>query len=321
MAGCVDPVEPSAVTQAPQPAPLSAPVTTNAPPSISGSPGNDAIVGNMWSFTPDAFDPDGDLLTFAIENQPIWASFDSTTGRLSGVPLLGQQGDYSNIMISVNDGQTSTTLSGFKVTVQNTSSINTPTISGTPPVAVPESKSSNNAPTVSGTPSVAVLVGQAYLFTPNASDLDDDNLTFSIANQPSWMSFNSVSGQLSGTPAQGDEAVYADIAISVSDGDQTASLPTFSITVSQAATGSVTLTWTAPTANTDGSPLTNLAAYKFYYGTTPGNYPNEVRVDNPGLTTYVIDNLVANTYYFVATTINTVEVESDYSNVATKTVN
>jgi len=582
LAGCLDPVEQSGFTQAPLPP--SPPVTTNAPPSISGSPSNNAAVGETWSFTPSSSDPDGDVLTFAVENQPAWANFDGATGRLSGVPQLGQQGDYSNILISVNDGQMSAALPGFKITVESASSNNAPTISGTPPVAVlvgqaylftpnasdpdgdnltfsianqpswatfssatvqlggtptavdarqyanivisvsdgaqstslpaftidvqspaPSNRApqisgsaspnatigqlymfqpgasdpdgddltflitnqpswasfdsatgmlvgtpaegdegvhqgivisvsdgmlsaslpgfeitvvaddsnnaprisgnpptsatvnqqyvfqpsasdpdgddltflitnqpswasfnsgtgmlsgtpadgnegaypgivisvsdgklsaslpgfeitvvaddSNNAPSISGNPPTSATVDQQYLFQPGASDPDGDDLTFLIDNQPSWISFSSVSGQLSGTPVQGDAAVYENIVISVSDGDLTASLPTFSITVSQAATGSVTLTWTAPTTNTDGSQLTDLAAYKIYYGTTQGNYPNEVRIDNPGITTYVIDNLSANTYFFVSTSINSLEIESDYSNVASKIVN
>ncbi len=72
----------------------------------------------------------------------------------------------------------------------------------------------------------------------------------------------------------------------------------------------------APTRNTDGSTLTDLLAYKIYYGTTQGNYPSEVRIDNPGITTYVIENLSPNTYYFISTSINESEVESDFSNVA-----
>jgi len=80
------------------------------------------------------------------------------------------------------------------------------------------------------------------------------------------------------------------------------------------------LTWTPPTKNTDGSQLTDLAAYKIYYGLSQGDYPNEIRIDNPGISTYVIDNLNPNTYYFVSTSINSAEVESDFSNVATKTI-
>jgi len=85
-------------------------------------------------------------------------------------------------------------------------------------------------------------------------------------------------------------------------------------------TGSVTLTWTAPTQNEDGSALTDLAGYKIYWGTTSGNYPNSITVNDKDATSYVVDNLSSGTYEFVATSFNTSGVESRYSAPATKVV-
>ncbi len=85
--------------------------------------------------------------------------------------------------------------------------------------------------------------------------------------------------------------------------------------------GSATLYWTPPTQNTDGSDLMDLAGFKIYYGTASGNYPNQITINNPGVTTYVVDNLSANTWYFVSTAFNSSGVESDVSNVAIKTIN
>jgi Putative Ig domain len=185
----------------------------------------------------------------------------------------------------------------------------------------PGNPPANNAPVISGTPSSSVVVGQTFSFTPTASDGDGDSLTFSISNAPRWASFDATSGRLSGTPNLGDEGVYASIRITVSDGTAQASLPTFSISVNQSAMGSATLSWNPPTQNDDGSPLNNLAGYKLYYGVTRGVYNNEVRIDNPGITTYVVENLSPQTYYFVATAFNANGVESQFSNEATKTVN
>ena len=67
------------------------------------------------------------------------------------------------------------------------------------------------------------------------------------------------------------------------------------------ATGSATLSWNPPTTNTDGSPLTNLAGYKVYWGTTPGNYSSSATIMNPGIATYVVESLTPNTYYFAVT--------------------
>ena len=82
-----------------------------------------------------------------------------------------------------------------------------------------------------------------------------------------------------------------------------------------------TLSWVPPTENTDGSPLTDLAGYKIYYGTTAGNYPNVITIDNPGIATYIIDNLPPGyTYYFVITSFDSFGQESEYSDVGSKTI-
>ncbi|WP_405240811.1 putative Ig domain-containing protein [Lentisalinibacter orientalis] len=180
--------------------------------------------------------------------------------------------------------------------------------------------SANNPPTISGNPPSSVKVDETYSFQPNASDPDGDTITFTVQNKPSWADFNTSSGALSGTPRSGDEGTYGNIRITASDGSDTDSL-SFSVTVSQVATGSVTLSWTPPAENTDGSALTDLAGYKIYYGTSSGNYGNSVTIDNPGLTTYVVDNLSPNTYYFSATAFNSTGIESDFSGEAVKSVN
>ena len=184
----------------------------------------------------------------------------------------------------------------------------------------PPPDTSNSAPTISGIPLTTIKINESYSFTPSAADADGDALTFSIANKPDWATFDAATGRLSGVPNLGDSGIYAQIDISVSDGSLSASLATFSVEVTQGGQGSVTLSWTPPTQNEDGSALTDLAAYKFYYGTVPGTYPNSIRVDNPRIATFVVEDLNPNTYYFVATAINSSGEESRFSNMAMKLV-
>ena len=84
--------------------------------------------------------------------------------------------------------------------------------------------------------------------------------------------------------------------------------------------GSATLSWTPPTQNTDGSPLTDLASYKIYYGNESGNYHTSIQINNNGMTVYVVKHLPSNTYYFVMTAINSSGEESDFSSEASKQV-
>ena len=80
-------------------------------------------------------------------------------------------------------------------------------------------------------------------------------------------------------------------------------------------TGTATLDWTPPTQNSDGSVLTNLAGYTVYYGTSPGNLTQSVKVSNPGLTAYTLSNLQAGTWYFAVTSYSSAGVESTRSGV------
>ena len=276
------------------------PTPANAAPRISGSAPTSVDVGETYNFTPSASDADGDSLTFSISNKPSWTDFNTSTGRLTGSPTLADVGTHSGIVISVSDGTDTASLGAFSITVSST-----PT---------------NSAPQISGTPASSVNEGQAYAFTPTASDADGDALTFSISGQPSWASFDAATGQLSGTPAAADVGVYSNIVISVSDGEASASLASFSITVDAISLGSATLSWTAPTQNDDGSDLIDLIGYKLYWGTEPGNYTESVTIDNATVTTYIVENLAPGTYEFVATAYNSSGVESQYSNTATKVV-
>jgi hypothetical protein len=270
--------------------------SANRTPTISGSAATTATTGQAYSFQPAASDPDGDKLTFSIAGKPAWANFDAASGRLSGTP--GSTGTFSGITISVSDGSLSASLAPFTITVQG----------------------ANRSPTISGTPTTSVTVGQSYSFQPTASDPDGDALSYSIANKPDWAAFNGSTGRLSGSPTSGDVGTYSGITITVSDGTASSALPAFSITVADAQTGSATLSWSAPTLNEDGSPLTNLKGYRIYYGTSSTNLGNVLEVPTPGTTTAVVENLSPATWYFALKAYNTSNVESGFSNVASKTI-
>jgi Putative Ig domain len=184
----------------------------------------------------------------------------------------------------------------------------------------PPSGGTNHAPTISGVAMSSVLAGNAYLFAPTANDTDGDTLTFAITGQPAWASFDASTGRLSGTPTAADVGSYANVVISVSDGATSTALTAFSINVVATATGSATLSWTPPTQNTDGSALTNLSGYRIYWGTSQNSLVNSVTVDNPGLSSYVVDQLTPATWYFAAAALNASGMESAPSNLASKTV-
>jgi hypothetical protein len=85
------------------------------------------------------------------------------------------------------------------------------------------------------------------------------------------------------------------------------------VSVVQKGDGTALLSWTPPTENTDNSTLTDLAGYKIYYGTFPGDYDKTITIDNEGLSSYLVEELAAADWCFVMTAFNLSEIESAYS--------
>lgn len=196
----------------------------------------------------------------------------------------------------------------------------TPASGTAQPPAPPPPGSSNHAPTISGNAPGAVNASSAYNFVPTAADADGDTLAFSIDNKPAWATFNTSTGGLSGTPGAADVGTYSNISISVSDGHESTALSPFAIAVTAIANGRATLSWTAPTANTDGSTLSNLAGYRIRYGTSAGALTQTIVIDNASVTTFVVEDLAPATWYFAVTAVNSSGSESAYSNVANKQI-
>jgi hypothetical protein len=204
----------------------------------------------------------------------------------------------------VSDGKTSVSLPTFSIQV-------------TAPPAIP--------PTISGTPPTQAQAGTAYSFTPTAKSSSGKTLSFSVQNKPSWASFSIATGQLSGTPATADVGTDANIVITVSDGTTSAALAGFTITVAAAPAppqtlGTATLKWAAPTQNTDGSPITNLAGYVVSYGNSATALSQTVSITNPATLTYTVQNLGTGTWYFAVSSTESDGTESALSAVVSKTI-
>jgi Putative Ig domain len=191
-------------------------------------------------------------------------------------------------------------------------------VSQQPVAPSPDPPSANAAPTISGATVQSVNADTAYAFTPSANDADGDTLSFQIANKPTWATFSTVTGALSGTPTPAHAGSYANVSISVSDGKASASLPPFSIDVVQAVIDGDTLSWTAPTQNEDGSAITDLAGFTIVFGSSPTVLHRSVRVANPTVDRYVFDSLQAGTYYFAVRAYTATGVQSPLSNVVSK---
>jgi Putative Ig domain len=178
----------------------------------------------------------------------------------------------------------------------------------------PTTAASSSQPTIAGVPVATAVAGQPYSFQPQVANTSG-TIQFSIAHLPAWAKFNTSTGQLSGTPDTSNVGKYPGIAINLVNGANVVALPAFTITVAAATSKSntVTLSWQAPTENSDGSTLSDLTGYKVHYGSASKSYSDTIQVANAGLTTYVVQNLAAGTYYFAVTAYNATGKESSLS--------
>ncbi len=148
------------------------------------------------------------LFNLASTQGPVYVP--ETYATISGTPpanLLGTV--YPNITLSVTDGTYTTSLAPFSITITDPSVV------------------------ISGTPATTVSAGSNYSFTPTASG-GDAALIFSVTGLPSWASFSTSTGTISGVPPLSVGGTsFPNIVISVTDGTNTASLPAFTISVIQ----------------------------------------------------------------------------------------
>jgi hypothetical protein len=285
-------------------------VTYAAELTIVGIPPSTVSPPNLYYFVPKATETAPNrTMTFTIKNKPSWAIFKSINGVLAGWPSAANAGTYSDIVISVSDGTVSASLPAFSVKVTS-------------------SGAATSAPTVklsiAGTPVTSVVAGSAYSFRPTATDAAGRTISYSVANKPDWATFSIATGLLDGTPSSAQTGKYANITVSASDGLTSSALTPFTITVTSAsassATGTATLNWIDPAKNTNGTPLTNLAGVRIYYGTSQSSLTQMIQVPGTMQTSYTIENLAAGTWYFGATAYNTAGAESSLSPIGDKSI-
>jgi hypothetical protein len=202
----------------------------------------------------------------------------------------------------------------------NASAGNSAASAAAPPASAASNPSASIA--LTGTPPATATVGEQYSFQPALSS-SSAGASFSASGLPPWLSLNSSTGELAGTPAAGNEGTTGHITITANAGGASASTTPFTIKVEapdSSATGSIKLSWIPPTKNTDGTPVTNLAGYHIYYGTNPSELVLWTNVVGADSTAYVVGDLAHGTYYFSVVAYNAAGLDSGQSNVTNETI-
>ncbi len=75
----------------------------NDAPLLSGTPASSVLEGSTFSFTPTVVDSDSSSFNFTLSGAPAWLVINSTTGKLTGTPAVGDEGSYSGIVMTADD--------------------------------------------------------------------------------------------------------------------------------------------------------------------------------------------------------------------------
>jgi hypothetical protein len=181
--------------------------------NINDSPviitGNDltAYVDELYSMDYDAQDEDLDPLTWNLFTNASWLSIDSLTGVLSGTPTDSKIGSYI-VNVSVSDGNDGSDFTEF----------------------ILEVISLNNAPVIVTDDVESAFENVLYSVDYDATDEDSDPLIWTLDTNASWLSIESSSGILSGTPSEFHVGFYW-VKVSVSDGNSGNDFSEFTLTV------------------------------------------------------------------------------------------
>lgn len=185
--------------------------SVNEAPVVDVQARSTARIGTRYDALIDAFDPNGDPLTFTAITKPDGMTIDAATGVIAWIPTDQQLGPHT-IEVAVSDGR----LDG---TVTRTFSVEVLSLIG------------NQAPRITSTPRLVATVDRLYTSHLAAIDADGDPLLWSLDTAPRGMSIDPRLGTLRWTPAA-DQMGPQPVVVRVTDPSLAAHTQSFSVLVS-----------------------------------------------------------------------------------------
>ena len=192
----------------------------------SASAGSDLTPAEGATVTLDATgssDEDGDSMTYAwSQDSGTTMSLSSTTSATPTFTAPEATANYQLVFtVTVSDGNGASDTDSVTITVS----------------------ADNDAPSITSTAVTSVNEDSAYSYTVTTSDPEGQSVTVSCTTCPSWASYSSSTGKLTGTPDNDDVGANA-VVLSATDGT-TAVTQSFTVTVANVNTmGSVSLSGT-----------------------------------------------------------------------------
>ena len=124
---------------------------------IGGSPASTIAENSNYFFQPWVSIPAASRpnLRWTIYNKPYWASFNTSTGQLTGKVYAAQVGTYKSITITASDGITHAAMPVFAITVTGAGAASSNPPSTNPPPSSSPPAPSSSPPAAAGTASLS----------------------------------------------------------------------------------------------------------------------------------------------------------------------
>lgn len=182
-------------------------VVANSNPTVDSKPELFATVDQLYSYDVVAADRDNDAIAFELLSAPAGMSINPATGTIRWMPASDQRG-AATVTIRVQDPQDGSATQTF--------TLNTLTVGG--------------PPSITSIPPTQAVVGQGYLYSVIANDLEADPLNYTLLQAPVGMTINARTGEIAWNPTVAQIGQQG-LIISVSDATGGASTQGFAIQV------------------------------------------------------------------------------------------
>ncbi|UCE74878.1 MAG: putative Ig domain-containing protein, partial [Methanomassiliicoccales archaeon] len=148
---------------------------TNDDPNITTPNLESALEDTYYEVDYEFLDIDGDTVTWHLKSNASWLDIDENTGVLNGTPANDDVGSWW-VNVTIDDGRGGFDYTNFTIIVNNT------------------------APIITNTPDEFSMEDEPHLDDFNCDDDYEGNISYSLISNATWLSINSSTGVLSGTP-------------------------------------------------------------------------------------------------------------------------
>lgn len=175
-----------------------------------------------------------------------------------------------------------------------------------------DNKLSNSPPSFQGNVNYLIEINETINMQLDVIDPESDIISYAAVNFPSWLTLNTDTGQITGTPLAQDTGRYSDIRIEISDGTNVVIAGPYTIQVEKELF-SIKIIWTEVTQDINDNEIESIAGYKIFIKDSLIDNEQEVIVTGSSEVSHNIRRLAPGTYHLSVASFLTSGLESERS--------